>query len=340
MMAVIALLIYHLLLRFATRGGALVFAVLLSVGALSTAEGRFDLVPALLVLLCVLAAKHKRWTLAYVTLAFGVLLKIYPLMLWPALFLAEQLDAEKLSLLPTRLSAWQINRQHLYRLKQLRWQNSFLFLGLLLGVTGFFAFFNFDGAVTSQFSYFAQRPIQIESTGSSFLWLGGLFGHHAHVVQSYGSVNVASDLSSIVSSALDLLFIGSFIIALLRQWQGKLNLNNAFLILTLLFIVTGKVFSPQYLIWIFPLLANSHAWKQARLILWLAVSALTSTIFPFMYEVYHNLDYLPDVPFFIPSVAIRNGLLLIATLAILFNWWGFARKTEQAMTGLTSQNLS
>ena len=77
LMALIAVLIYWLLLRYAPRGAGLAFAIFILIGAWATAEGRFDLVPAALTLVCLIAAERKHWTLAYVALAFGFLLKIY-----------------------------------------------------------------------------------------------------------------------------------------------------------------------------------------------------------------------------------------------------------------------
>jgi len=53
-------------------------------------------VPAGLTLLCVIAAEQRRWKLAYVALALSFLLKIYPLLLLPPLFLAEQLTEGRL----------------------------------------------------------------------------------------------------------------------------------------------------------------------------------------------------------------------------------------------------
>ena len=59
-MALTAVFIYWLLLRYAPRGAALAFALYILVGAWGTAAGRFDLIPAALTLLCVIAAERKR----------------------------------------------------------------------------------------------------------------------------------------------------------------------------------------------------------------------------------------------------------------------------------------
>src|SRR6266516_2215496 len=69
-MALTSMLIYWLLLRYALCGTALTFAFYALVGAWATAEGRFDMVPAALTILSLIAAERKHWTLAYVILAF------------------------------------------------------------------------------------------------------------------------------------------------------------------------------------------------------------------------------------------------------------------------------
>ncbi len=197
LMALTIVFIYWLLLRYAPRGAGLAFAIYMVIGAWGIAVGRFDLVPAALTLICVIAAERKRWTYAYIALAFALLLKIYPLLLLPALFIAEQQDARrfytpqqplKLASLPGEL--WQTLRG----ISHWRWKNSIIFFAILLGVTGFFALLNFQGAVLSQLSYFANRPVQIESTGSPLLFLGAHFGYPVQIIPSFGSTNVVSRL--------------------------------------------------------------------------------------------------------------------------------------------------
>jgi len=89
-MALVAALIYWLLRRYGPRNSAPVFALYLFLGAIPTAQQRFDLLPAALTLICIIAAERKHWNIAYIALAFGTLLKLYPALLLPALFIAEQ----------------------------------------------------------------------------------------------------------------------------------------------------------------------------------------------------------------------------------------------------------
>lgn len=325
LMAGAALGIYWLLLRYGPRGAAIACAFYLVIGAWGTAEGRFDLVPAGLTLLCVIAAERQRWTLAYIALAFGFLLKIYPLLLLPALFIAEQIakgrirrPSEPLALKTLPGEIWSALREA----GTWRWKNALLFFGLILSISGFFAIFNFQGTVVSQLSYFAERPVQAESMGSTLLWLATLFGHPVSVVYSFGSANIESDLGAAVALAFDLLFVLGYTFIILWQWRGKFDIVQAFIALILIFIATGKVFSPQYLIWLIPLLAYNGAFNRRWLVLWGTLCILTTVIYPYIYMRTADTSLVPYLPGFIEVVGVRNGLLALITLAFLFNWQG------------------
>src|SRR6266851_6856947 len=221
LMALVAVFIYWLFLRHAPRGAALVFAGYMLIGAWATAEARFDLVPAALTLLCVMAAGRKRWTFAYIALAFAFLLKIYPLLFLPALFIAEQQDAQRFHTpqRPVTLASlpgdvWQTLRG----IRRWRWKNTLIFFAILLGVTGFFALLDFKGAVLSQLSYFANRPVQVESTGSPILFLGTLFGFPVRTVYTYGSINMISMLGGPIAILFDLLFALGYMYIIFLQW--------------------------------------------------------------------------------------------------------------------------
>lgn len=329
LMALTTVSIYWLLLRYAPRGAALAFAIYIVIGAWGIAMGRFDLAPAALTLLCVIAAEHKRWTYAYIALAFAFLLKLYPILFLPALFIAEQQDERCiyrpqqpliLTYLPEKL--WQTLRDN----SRWRWKNTIIFFAILLGVTGFFALLNFQGSVLSQLSYFANRPVQIESTGSPILFLAAHFGYPVQIVSSFGSTNVVSSLEGHVEFILDVLLVLGYLYTLFLQWRGELDVTQAFIAILLVFIVTGKVFSPQYLMWLIPLLAYSGAYNRFWLIVWTPISLLTTYIFPYIYISAIRLP-VPYKPGFIESVTARNALLAFLTLAYLFNWWQ-ARSTR------------
>ncbi|HZO74466.1 MAG TPA: hypothetical protein VFB60_19845 [Ktedonobacteraceae bacterium] len=324
LMSLVSVLIYWLLLRYGPRGAALTFATYIFIGALATAQGRFDLIPATLTLLCVIAAERKHWTTAYVALAFGVLLKLYPLLLLPGLFIAEQQVAGRLHIPAKSLTLRALLSQLGYTARGItswRWQNFLIFLGIILGVSGAFSLLNFQGAVVNQLSYFTQRPIQIEATASTVLWLAHNFDQPFQVVYSYGSLNSLSSLSGIVGVISIALLIAGYAYILWQQWRGKLDITQTMIAFLFIFIATGKVFSPQYLIWLIPLLAYAGAFDTFWLFCWGSVSVLTTFIYSYLYAHLSNPQLIYHIPGFFETIATRNAFFVLITLAYLFNWY-------------------
>lgn len=324
LMSLVSVLIYWLLLRYGPRGAALTFATYIFIGALATAQGRFDLIPAALTLLCVIAAERKYWTTAYVALAFGVLLKLYPLLLLPGLFIAEQQVAGRLHIPAKSLTLRSLPSQLGYVIRGImgwRWQNLLIFLGIILGVSGAFSLLNFQGAVVNQFSYFTQRPIQIEATASTVLWLAHNFDQPFQVVYSYGSLNSLSSLSGIVGVVSTVLLATGYVYILWQQWRGRLDITQTMIAFLFIFIATGKVFSPQYLIWLIPLLAYAGAFDTFWLFCWGSVSVLTTFIYSYLYAHLSNPQLIYHIPGFFETIATRNAFFVLITLAYLFNWY-------------------
>ncbi len=329
LMAIVTVVTYWLLQRYGPSDSALVFALYLLMGVPALVLVRFDLLPALLTLLCVIAAERHRWTMAYGALALGVLLKIYPILLLPALFLAEQQAIGSLQRADKKLAWRDTSKQSWHTLPQIlrqRWQNCLLFLGILFVTTGVFASLDFHGAVMSQLSYFVQRPVQIESTESTFLWVAQHLGiPWQRVEYSYGSINIISDKlgPSISLVGISCLVVG--VIAILWfQWRKKLDIVQATIALMLVFLATGKTFSPQYLMWLIPILAYAGAFSRFWILCWGIISLLTATIYIFFYaqlptSVNAHLIILP-VGFF-AIVNIRNTLFIFITIIYVFNGW-------------------
>lgn len=201
------------------------------------------------------------------------------------------------------------------------WENTIIFFVILIGVTGFFAFLDFRGAVLSQLSYFADRPVQVEATASPILFLAQHFGVAGYTAYTFGSINIISPLGQPVSLVFDVLLVLGYLYAIYLQWRGRLEVTQAFIAILLVFIVTGKVFSPQYLMWLIPLLVYTGAYTRFWLITWGLMSLLTTIIYPYLYTRTLNGNLAPYLPGFEQSVAARDALLVFLTLAYLFNWW-------------------
>ncbi len=329
-MALTAIFIYCLLQRYGPRGAALTFALYVAIGGWTTAVGRFDLVPAALTLVCIIAAERRRWTLAYIALAFGVLLKLYPLLLFPPLLIAEQQDMGRLRVPPpamTLKTALLELAVSIYEVRNWRWKNSLIFFGVLVAVTGAFALFNFQGAIGNQLSYFAGRPIQIEATGSALLWMAAQFEIFVHTEYSYGSLNLVGALGGVVSLLCMMFFVLGYAYTIWLQWRGKLDIVQASIAVLLVFIATGKVFSPQYLMWIMPLLAYSNALDGLWLLCWGLISLLSTVIYPYLYHRTNIITLVPLVPGFIETTVARNALFVLVTLSYLFNWFLARQRT-------------
>lgn len=344
LMSLVALLIYWLLLCYGPKGAGAIFALYIFIGAVGTAQTRFDLLPTTLTLLALIAAERRHWTAAYVALAFGFLLKLYPLLLLPAFILVEQ-EAEG----RCQVFSGQVTRQTFFShlsstirgMRGWHWKNTLIFMGIILGVTSLFALFNVQGAVISQLSYFVHRPIQVEASGSTLLWLGSKLGFPFQITYTFGSLNIVSSLGNIVALCGEAFFVLGYGYTIWKLWRGRLDLTQASIALLLVFIATGKVFSPQYLIWLAPLLAYAGACDAFWLLFWGSVSALTTFTFIALYGQPVDPLQIPTVPGFFQTLAVRNLLFILLTVAYLFNWFDARRRRQlpPLVTGKETRHL-
>jgi hypothetical protein len=102
------------------------------------------------------------------------------------------------------------------------------------------------------------------------------------------------------------------------QWRGKTDLITSCLLTLLIVMLTGKVFSPQYLIWIIPLAAYVGEKDLKWVVAWCMLGALTTFIYPYIYTMSTSVMDVPNIPLFYPVVAARNLLFfcIIASLLI------------------------
>lgn len=321
-MALISFFIYWLLLRFGPRGAAPVFAICLLVGCLGTAFARFDLVPAMFTLLCVILAERKHWTLAYISLALGVLTKLFPIVLFPLLFLAEQREQSSFYSpdVPLTIKTFpSIFKLTVRNFRTWTWKNSLLFVAVLFIITAIFWMLNSNGTFSS-FSFLYLRPFEIESTGSVLVWLASFLGIPVGWVSSFGSLNTISSISIAVSQGLFILFCLGYIYILIQLWRGKMDFVQASLAAIFLLVVTNKVFSPQYFLWMAPLIAYSAANNRRLLLFWGVLSFLTTLIYPFYFGM-SSMNSIPSqIPGFLPAILLRDGLFILLTLAYLLDF--------------------
>ncbi len=302
-MILLASVLFLFLLHWKSRSAAYVYAFYIVVGAWSTAAGRYDVVPALLCFIALLSALRTRWNWAFALLALATLSKFYPLILLLPFFIAQQ---------RTLQGVW-------YRWK--RWQPFAVFVAVSLLVMSLSLLLSVTGTL-SPLSYFGYRPVQIESLLSSLTWLVSLLGEtKLSFAYTFGSLNVLSSnvaLSSALSLLVMLLLAAALLFTYWLQWIKKIDLATASLLTLLIVMVTGKVFSPQYLLWIIPLLAYIGERRLVWVVCWGLIGSITSAVFPY---VYNQLPILlvPTIPLFYPLTTLRNLLLLAFIGYLLFS---------------------
>ena len=326
LMALLAGGMYFLLARFKSRTVAIIGAALLVIGGWATAAGRFDLVPSLLTLVAVILAERKHWTWAFVLLALAFLMKFYPVTLLIPFLLGQQMESH------TKWNTWS------------RWKPLAAFIAVCVLVMGVSFLLSVEGTI-SPLSYFETRPIQAESLGSSLLWLTTLVTHHPLSFEfTYHSLNVkpVHILTALVTYGEEFLGLAGLVLVAWLQWRRSIDLAMAALLTLLVVIVTGKVFSPQYLIWIIPLVAYVGVTHWRWVMSWVAICALTTLIYPYTYYApgHTGIIQVPLVPWFYPAVTLRNFILFGVVLALLVYYARLTLKTTPALESTGSGTMA
>ncbi len=292
-MAALAALTYYLLKRYRSRKAALAFALYLVLGCWATAEARFDLAPALLTLVALLLALRSKWQWAFATLAIATLLKLYPAVLIVPFLIAQY---------------QQYGRQ--WR----PWQNG---AGTFLGIFGggiLFSFILSPSDALSPFLFLIERPVQAESLPATLMWMGKWIGFPLDGNTEFHSFNFVSGLSMPLILLGFVAFILGTIYVCLWQRRGQISLPMACLLILALLLITGKVFSAQYLIWVLPFVAYVGQGRSKWVWSWMIVAVLTTVIYPYVYQTF---SYYYNPLQYYPVIAIRNAVFL-AIVGVLF----------------------
>ncbi len=179
---------------------------------------------------------------------------------------------------------------------------AFFLPALLFGGGGFF----------ESFAYHADRGLQLESLAASVLMeLGYLEG----ISSEYGAVDVRGQGVGLLSS-MSLLITGALLVVTAavayREYRegrfGPRQYPRFAAAFVLVFLLGSKVLSPQYVIWLLPLvpLSAGGAWGLGVSAVFLAVCWMTTQIYPYHYaEVMHGRSPGIDILFG------RNLLLVV-----------------------------
>jgi len=200
----------------------------------SVVLSRFDFWPAALAVLALAALLHERLVLAALALGAAIAAKLWPFVLAPLVV------------------------AHVWRTRGPR--AAALWLAGLVAVDAAifvpFAVLAPDGLRASFHAQIA-RPLQLESLGSAVLIaLHHAAGVHVHVASSFGSQNIAgtgahvAEIATTVAGAVGLIAVW-FLYARATADGERLVVHAAAAVAVVL--AFGKVFSPQFAIWLVPL---------------------------------------------------------------------------------------
>ncbi|CAN5188889.1 hypothetical protein BH18ACT12_BH18ACT12_03570 [soil metagenome] len=244
---------------------ALAFAAVAPLAVGSVILSRFDLWPAALVVAALAALVSGRLRIGHALLGLGVTATLYPAVLLP------------------------IGLAYVWRRRGRR--EALTCLGIASAVIAAvfvpFVVLSPDGVWHSLSVQFG-RPLQVESLGSALL----LAAHHVFGVgvtadTSYGSQNLAGTaadsmaIASTVAQVAALVWVWS---AFARGPASQELLVRASAAALCAFIAFGKVLSPQFLIWLIPVVplvrGRRGLWASALLV---AALVMTQLWFPFRY---------------------------------------------------------
>lgn len=201
---------------------------------------RFDIFVMVIALASVLMFAERRYNWAFVLLAVGVLVKLYPAILFPVYVL--------LMMNQGRMREMAVGAA------------SFVTVGLVAVAV---CWVINPEIITNFLSYNSGRPLQIESVAASVIYFFSLFGVSDMWIQEASAESFWSDnLRGAIPDAVSEVLLACTVIGLIAVWvlsayllkrhpgQGSRLAALAMLACMLVFLVVNKVFSSQYVIWL------------------------------------------------------------------------------------------
>lgn len=265
---------------------------------------RFDFVPAFFTLLAVAGYfQGNRW-LTWLGISLGVLVKLYPAVLAPVILLFA-----------LRRGDW---RREIAAGATVAILATALVWGPFIWVAGgdFWQFFLYHGG----------RGLQLESIYASGLLTAKFFGLPVGKVFNYGSWHISSPYAGSLAKASFLLMLILLLAVYFVIWrrikqapvqQLPLLLPHMMLLPLLAFLVTGKVLSPQFMVWLLPFIPFLGIVRPRPGILWYIAMALffmTFLVFPCYY-----LALLKYKPVAVAVLLARNLILGLLFYLVLKN---------------------
>ncbi len=204
-------------------------------------------------------------------------------------------------------------------------------VGALFAVAmpGAFAFLTFQ----------RDRGTEVESLGALVFHIARHFGWHGEVLLNYGSIEfLGPDVQAVSTAALLLTALAFGWLLLWRLSAVRFRshtLADAAFTAVLMFTVTSRVISPQYMVWLVGLAAVCLCFRASRMALPAVLLLLATFVTVLEFPVGFSHVVVSDW-YGITLLVLRNGLLLAATVTAARVLWR-ATVTETAVAPFPSQ---
>lgn len=294
-MTLVTLAIAWLLDRYGARWSGYVWLIYAVAGGWVLTASRFDVLPSACVVAAIIAARRGKLPVAYLALAAGTLLKLYPLALLPLLLIVSWRE----------------------RAREPFWRGPLLFAGAVALVEGIAALVT-PAAPLTPLTFMGVRCVQIESVAATFAASQAALTHaQPDFPYAFNSTCIATAGVSAAQTATLALGALGVMTAIALFWRRQATLGLAALLLLGSLVVGSKVFSPQYLIWLSPLVALEYGASVAALLGWSLVGGLTTLCFPYSYNgtLGDAVNQSPYIMILLTS-GVRNVVLLILGAAV------------------------
>jgi hypothetical protein len=191
------------------------------------------------------------------------------------------------------------------------------------------------GEFFSFLEYHELRGIQLETLAAGLILLASKMGlTNLDIELNYGAFHLISPWadSLLNSSALTLFFLSLFCLVFTscfysfrQEYLAEQKISEqSLLIYTVaalaVFIVCNKVFSPQYLVWLMPFVILLDRRERK---MFLAISLLTTALYPFLYDELIDRDSSP-----ILLLNIRNFLMLFFIYCLMIKKTKMTKKVK------------
>ena len=252
----------------------------------------FDALPIAIALGALLAFARDRSSLGFALLGVGTMTKLFPGLLAVVAFvwLFQGRDERRAAL-----------------------RGAAIFTAVVIAISLPFA----GAGYVESFTFHLDRPVQIESTPATVLFaLGGsdVTGTNLRP-DRFKSNGLDGGYAGGVERLFFLLLVGSLVavVALAARRPDARHLVLCGFAALLAFVALGKVFSPQYVIWLAPFAALAWVWGR-RVVAALVGTAIVLTHVEFPSRYFDLINQQHDV---IRIVAARNVLLLAALVVLV-----------------------